>query len=78
MRRCCIRVNVVAPGYTWTPFVPLNFSGDEVKGFGNHSAFQRPGQPSEMATAYVYLASDDSSYVTGQVIHPVGGIPVHT
>ncbi|KAI9282611.1 hypothetical protein BY458DRAFT_486323 [Sporodiniella umbellata] len=69
-----IRVNAVAPGYIWTPMIPINFTGNGAKTFGNQSALQRPGQPSEIATAFVYLASDDASYMTGQVLHPFGGL----
>lgn len=66
-----IRVNAVAPGPIWTPLIPSTF--DEVSDFGQNSPMGRPGQPSEVAPAFVYLASDDSTYVTGQVIHVNGG-----
>lgn len=66
-----IRVNGVAPGPIWTPLIPSTF--DDVSKFGQDTPLGRPGQPSEVAPAYVYLASDDSSYVTGQFIHINGG-----
>ncbi len=69
-----IRVNGVAPGPIWTPLIPASFSPDHLKEFGKHTPLGRPGQPYELASAYVYLASNiDSSYVTGQVIHVNGG-----
>ncbi|ALC80658.1 MULTISPECIES: SDR family oxidoreductase [Bacillus] len=68
-----IRVNGVAPGPIWTPLIPSTFTEKEVAEFGSTTPMQRPGQPAEIAPAYVYLASDDSSYVTGQVIHINGG-----
>lgn len=66
-----IRVNGVAPGPIWTPLIPATF--DDVTDFGQDTALGRAGQPSEVAPAYVFLASDDSSYVTGQFIHVNGG-----
>ncbi len=73
-----IRVNAVAPGPIWTPLIPASFSPDKLRSFGSDVPMQRPGQPFELAPAYVYLASDiDSSYVTGQVIHVNGGVPVN-
>lgn len=68
-----IRVNAVAPGPIWTPLIPASFSEDKVKEFGQNVPLKRPGQPSEVAPAYVFLASDDGSYITGQVIHINGG-----
>ncbi|MCJ8163819.1 SDR family oxidoreductase [Pontibacter sp. E15-1] len=68
-----IRVNAVAPGPIWTPLIPASFSEDKVKEFGQNVPLKRPGQPSEVAPAYVLLASDDGSYITGQVIHVNGG-----
>ncbi len=68
-----IRVNAVAPGPIWTPLIPASFSEEEVAGFGQDSPMGRPGQPEEVAPAYVFLASKDSSYISGQVIHPNGG-----
>ena len=70
-----IRVNGVAPGPIWTPLIPASFAADEVEGFGKNTPLGRPGQPDELAPGYVYLASDDSSYVTGQVLHINGGTP---
>jgi len=68
-----IRVNAVAPGPIWTPLIPASFSEDEVAQFGRNTLMGRPGQPAEVAPAYVFLACDDSSYITGQIIHVNGG-----
>lgn len=68
-----IRVNAVAPGPIWTPLIPSTFDEQQVSQFGGDTPMKRPGQPEELAPAYVYLASDDSSYVSGQVIHVNGG-----
>ncbi len=68
-----IRVNAVAPGPIWTPLIPASFSAQEVEVFGTDVPLKRAGQPFELAPAYLYLASDDSRYVTGQVIHINGG-----
>ncbi|MEK3887419.1 SDR family oxidoreductase [Bacillus sp. FSL K6-3431] len=68
-----IRVNAVAPGPIWTPLIPSTFTAEEVSKFGASSPLGRPGQPAELASAYVYLANEDSSYVTGQTIHVNGG-----
>ncbi len=68
-----IRVNAVAPGPIWTPLIPSTFPEDHVESFGANVPMNRAGQPEECAPAYVFLASEDSSYVTGQVIHPNGG-----
>jgi len=72
-----IRVNAVAPGPVWTPLIPASFSPQEVGKFGGDTPMGRPGQPVELAKAYVYLASGDSSYVSGQTIHVNGGIIVN-
>ena len=72
-----IRVNGVATGPIWTPLIPATFPADKVKEFGKNAPLGRAGQPSELAPAYVYLASDDSSYVSGQVIHVNGGSVVN-
>lgn len=72
-----IRVNAVAPGPIWTPLIPSTFEAQQVATFGADTPMGRPGQPYELAPAYVYLASDDSSYVTGQVIHVNGGTIVN-
>ena len=69
----CIRVNGVAPGPVWTPLIPSTFPAKEVETFGSDVPLGRPGQPEEIAPSYVFLASDDSSYMTGQVLHPNGG-----
>ena len=68
-----IRVNGVAPGPIWTPLIPSTFPEEKVESFGESQPLGRMGQPSELAPAYVYLASPDSSYVSGQVIHVNGG-----
>jgi NAD(P)-dependent dehydrogenase (short-subunit alcohol dehydrogenase family) len=68
-----IRVNAVAPGPIWTPLIPSTFPTQKVEQFGSDVPLQRPGQPEEVAPSYVFLASDDSSYMTGQVLHPNGG-----
>ncbi len=68
-----IRVNAVAPGPIWTPLIPATFPEDKVANFGKQVPMQRAGQPEELAPSYVFLASDDSSYISGQVIHPNGG-----
>ncbi|WP_249870141.1 SDR family oxidoreductase [Oceanobacillus saliphilus] len=72
-----IRVNGVAPGPIWTPLIPASFDKEKVDEFGANSPMKRPGQPAELGPAYVYLASEDSSYVTGQVIHVNGGTIVN-
>jgi NAD(P)-dependent dehydrogenase (short-subunit alcohol dehydrogenase family) len=68
-----IRVNGVAPGPIWTPLIPSTFPEDKVKSFGAQVPMQRAGQPEEVAPCYVFLASDDSSYISGQILHPNGG-----
>lgn len=68
-----IRVNAVAPGPIWTPLIPSTFPAEKVASFGKDSPMGRPGQPEELAPAYVYLASQDSSYMAGQVLHVNGG-----
>lgn len=68
-----IRVNAVAPGPIWTPLIPSSFDEATVKEFGSKTSLGRPGQPVELAPAYVYLASDESSYVSGEIIHVNGG-----
>ncbi len=68
-----IRVNAVAPGPIWTPLIPSTFPGEKVETFGSDVPMGRAGQPSECAPCFVFLASNDSSYVTGQVLHPNGG-----
>lgn len=73
-----IRVNAVAPGPIWTPLIVSSYSADYVKTFGTETPMKRAGQPFELAPTYVYLASDDSSYVTGQVLHVNGGVMTET
>jgi NAD(P)-dependent dehydrogenase (short-subunit alcohol dehydrogenase family) len=68
-----IRVNAVAPGPIWTPLIPSTFDEEKVKTFGSDTPMQRAGQPFEVAPAYVFLASNDSAYMTGQVLHTNGG-----
>ncbi|WP_080847337.1 SDR family oxidoreductase [Cytobacillus gottheilii] len=68
-----IRVNGVAPGPIWTPLIPSTFDEKNVSTFGQDTPLGRPGQPFELAPSYVYLASDDSTYVSGQMIHVNGG-----
>lgn len=73
-----IRVNAVAPGPIWTPLIPSTFPPDKVKEFGTDVPLGRAGQPSEVAMAYVFLASADASYITGQTIHVNGGTVVNS
>jgi NAD(P)-dependent dehydrogenase (short-subunit alcohol dehydrogenase family) len=68
-----IRVNAVAPGPIWTPLIPSTFSEDHVQTFGQKQPMGRVGQPDEVAPAFIFLASDDASYMSGQVLHPNGG-----
>jgi NAD(P)-dependent dehydrogenase (short-subunit alcohol dehydrogenase family) len=68
-----IRVNGVAPGPIWTPLIPSTFPDDKVKTFGQDTPMKRPGQPDEVAPCYVFLASEESRYVAGQILHPNGG-----
>ncbi len=68
-----IRVNGVAPGPVWTPLIPTTFSAKEVATFGSDTPLKRAAEPVEIAYAYVFLACDDASYITGQVLHPNGG-----
>ena len=68
-----IRVNAVAPGPIWTPLIPTTFPPEKVASFGSDVPLKRAGEPAEVAPCYVFLASDDSSYMTGQVLHPNGG-----
>ena len=72
-----IRVNAVAPGPVWTPLIPATFPAEKVEDFGVQTPLGRVGQPGEVATSYVFLASDDSSFMSGQVLHPNGGSVVN-
>lgn len=73
-----IRVNAVAPGPIWTPLIVSSYSAEYVKTFGLETPMKRAGQPFELAPAYIYLASSDSSFVTGQVLHVNGGVMTET
>jgi NAD(P)-dependent dehydrogenase (short-subunit alcohol dehydrogenase family) len=73
-----IRVNGVAPGPIWTPLIPSTFPPDHVAEFGSDVPMARAGEPDEVAPCYVFLASSDSSYITGQFLHPNGGEVVNT
>jgi NAD(P)-dependent dehydrogenase (short-subunit alcohol dehydrogenase family) len=68
-----IRVNAVAPGPVWTPLIVSSFKPEKVAEFGSETPLKRAGQPVEIATSYLFLASEDASYMTGQVLHPNGG-----
>jgi NAD(P)-dependent dehydrogenase (short-subunit alcohol dehydrogenase family) len=73
-----IRVNAVAPGPIWTPLIPASFDAEKVGRFGADTPMRRPGQPNEVASCHVFLACEDSSYMTGQVLHPNGGTSVNS
>ncbi len=73
-----IRVNGIAPGPIWTPLIVATFSKDHVAEFGKNTPMGRAGQPCEVAPAFVFLASEDASYFTGQILHPNGGKSVQT
>ncbi|MDZ5648581.1 SDR family oxidoreductase [Nitrospirillum sp. BR 11828] len=73
-----IRVNAVAPGPIWTPLIPASFAADKVAEHGKDTPMGRPGQPNEVASCHVFLASDEASYMTGQVMHPNGGTIVNS
>lgn len=68
-----IRVNGVAPGPIWTPLIPASFDAGKVAEHGESAPMERAGQPNEVAPCYVFLASEDASYMSGQVLHPNGG-----
>lgn len=72
-----IRVNGVAPGPIWTPLITSTFPQEKVETFGADTPMKRPGQPEEVAPSFVFLASDDASYMTGQILHPNGGTVVN-
>ena len=71
-----VRVNVVAPGPVWTPLIPSTVPPEQASQFGQQSQLQRPAQPAELAPAYVFLASQESSYITGEVLGITGGTPL--
>lgn len=68
-----VRVNAVAPGPVWTPLIPASMSTNKVANFGANSLFERPAQPAELAPIYVFLASDDASFVSGEIYGVTGG-----
>ena len=72
-----IRVNGVAPGPIWTPLIPATFPEEKVAKFGKQVPMQRAGQPEEVASCYVFLASNDASYMAGQILHPNGGTVIN-
>ena len=72
-----IRVNAVAPGPIWTPLIASTFPAEKVETLGSNVPLKRAGQPEEVAPSYVLLASDDASYMTGQMLHPNGGSVVN-
>jgi len=73
-----IRVNAVAPGPIWTPLNPMGGKPpEEMKDFGKNTPMERPGQPNEVAPSFLFLACEDSSYMSGQVLHPNGGVIVN-
>lgn len=71
-----IRVNAVAPGPIWTPLIPATMPTEKFESFGGDVPLGRPGQPAELAPAYVFLASQESSYITGEIIGVTGGTPL--
>jgi NAD(P)-dependent dehydrogenase (short-subunit alcohol dehydrogenase family) len=73
-----IRVNGVAPGPIWTPLIPSTFDAQHVASFGAQTPMKRPGQPNEVAPSFLFLACEDSSYITGSVLHPNGGDPTES
>ncbi len=73
-----IRVNAVAPGPVWTPLIPASFNEEKVSEFGKNVPMERPAQPVEIAPCYVFLASREGAFITGQVLHPNGGSIINT
>ena len=71
-----VRVNGVAPGPVWTPLIAMSFEGEEISKFGEQSPLGRPAQPAELAPVYVFLASDESRYIVGEIIGVTGGTPL--
>lgn len=72
-----IRVNGVAPGPIWTPLIPASYPADKTAKHGSNAPMGRPGQPDEVAPCYIFLASQDASYMSGQILHPNGGTVVN-
>jgi len=68
-----VRVNAVAPGPVWTPLIPATFSDDKLRSFGSNTLFGRPAQPAELAPVYVFLASREASFVSGEIYGVTGG-----
>jgi NAD(P)-dependent dehydrogenase (short-subunit alcohol dehydrogenase family) len=73
-----IRVNAVAPGPIWTPLIPASFPPEKVAEHGGSAPMGRAGQPNEVAACHVFLASEEASYMSGQVLHPNGGTIVQS
>ena len=73
-----IRVNGVAPGPIWTPLIPASFDQEKLETFGESTPMKRAGQPNEVAGCFTFLASREASYITGQVLHPNGGVIVNS
>jgi NAD(P)-dependent dehydrogenase (short-subunit alcohol dehydrogenase family) len=71
-----IRVNCVAPGPIWTPLIVQSFGEEKIQKFGQDSPMKRPGQPAELSPAFVFLASDEASYISGEVLGVTGGKPL--
>jgi Dehydrogenases with different specificities (related to short-chain alcohol dehydrogenases) len=76
--RLGVRVNGIAPGPIWTPLIPASFSAEQVATFGSTTPMQRAGQPAELAAAYLFLACEDSSYMSGEIVHINGGTIINT
>jgi NAD(P)-dependent dehydrogenase (short-subunit alcohol dehydrogenase family) len=72
-----IRVNGVAPGPIWTPLIPASYPAEKTAQHGTNAPMGRPGQPNEVAPCYIFLASGDASYMSGQILHPNGGTVVN-
>jgi NAD(P)-dependent dehydrogenase (short-subunit alcohol dehydrogenase family) len=73
-----IRVNAVAPGPIWTPLIPASFDAEKVAQHGSSAEMERAGQPNEVAPCFVFLASPEASYISGQVLHPNGGVVLNS
>ncbi|HEX2216828.1 MAG TPA: SDR family oxidoreductase, partial [Xanthobacteraceae bacterium] len=73
-----IRVNAVAPGPIWTPLIPASFDAEKTAEHGGSTLMKRAGHPNEVAPCYVFLASEEASYISGQVLHPNGGVVVNS